>query len=99
MLGVNEYAVLGLLANLVSNVSMLPLYSRMDVRGKVMNAAFCVSGAFIIGGQLAFVSGVAPEAVGAFFACKLVGGILSAALALKFTRAQAVSQEPAALES
>lgn len=36
-------------------------------------------GAFIIGGQLAFVSGVAPEAVGAFFACKLVGGILAAA--------------------
>ena len=94
MLGVNEYAVLGLLANLVSNVSMLPLYSRMDVRGKVMNAAFCVSGAFIIGGQLAFVSGVAPDAVGSFFACKLVGGILAAVLALKFTHAQPAKQEP-----
>ena len=95
MLGVNEYAVLGLLANLVSNVSMLPLYRRMDVRGKVMNAAFCVSGAFIIGGQLAFVSGVAPDAVGSFFACKLVGGILAAALALKFTHAQPAQEEPA----
>src|SRR5699024_5459378 len=58
-LGVNEYAVLGLAASLVSSVSMLPLYPRMDVRGKVMNAAFTVAGAFVLGGQMAFASSVA----------------------------------------
>ena len=86
-LGVNEYAVLGLLASLVSTVSMLPLYARMDVRGKVMNAAVSVSGAFVLGGQMAFVSSVSDaRSVAAFFVCKLLGGALAAALALKFTR-------------
>lgn len=88
-LGVNEYAVLGLLACLVSNVSMLPLYSRMDVRGKVMNAAFTVSGAFVLGGQMAFVSSVAQgRAVWAFFAAKLAGGVLAVFLASCFTKNQ-----------
>ena len=36
-LGVNEYAVLGLLTSLVSSVSMLPLYPRMDARGRMIN--------------------------------------------------------------
>lgn len=86
-LGVNEYAVLGLLASLVSTVSMLPLYSRMDVRGKVMNAAVSVSGAFVLGGQMAFVSSVSDGvSVAAFFVCKLLAGALAAALALKFTK-------------
>ena len=48
-LGVNEYAVLGLLTSLVSSVSMLPLYPRMDARGRMINAAFTVSGAFVSG--------------------------------------------------
>lgn len=86
-LGVNEYAVLGLLASLVSTVSMLPLYSRMDVRGKVMNAAVSVSGAFVLGGQMAFVSSVSDGVgVAAFFVCKILAGALAAALALKFTK-------------
>lgn len=86
-LGVNEYAVLGLLASLVSTVSMLPLYSRMDVRGKVMNAAVSVSGAFVLGGQMAFVSSVSDSrSVAAFFVCKILAGALAAALALKFTK-------------
>lgn len=88
-LGVNEYAVLGLLACMVSNVSMLPLYPRMDVRGKVMNAAFTVSGAFVLGGQMAFVSSVAQgSAVAAFFAAKLAGGLLALLLASHFTKNQ-----------
>ncbi len=86
-LGVNEYAVLGCMASLVSTVSMLPLYGRMDVRGKVMNAAVSVSGAFLIGGQMAFVSSVGDSrSVAAFFVCKGLAGILAAALALRFTK-------------
>lgn len=88
-LGVNEYAVVGMLASLASSISMLPLYGRMDVRGKVMNAAFTVSGAFCLGGQLAFVAAVADgQQVAAFVAAKLVAGLAAAGLALKFTRAQ-----------
>lgn len=86
-LGVNEYAILGLTACAVSNVAMLPLYSRMDVRGKMLNASMCVSGAFVLGGQMAFISSVADDrSVAAFFVCKVLGGVLAGALALRFTK-------------
>ena len=86
-LGVNEYAVLGLAASLVSSVSMLPLYPRMDVRGKVMNAAFTVAGAFVLGGQMAFASSVAGgRAMAAYFAAKLAAGALALWLAARFTK-------------
>lgn len=86
-LGVNEYAVLGLLTSLVSSVSMLPLYPRMDARGKMINAAFTVSGAFVLGGQMAFAAGVADgRAVAAYFATKLAGGLLALILVFCFAK-------------
>lgn len=89
LLGVNDYAVLGLLASLVSNLSMLPLYSKMDVRGKVMNAAFSVSGVFVLGGQMGFVANVTDSrGMSAYFAAKLIGGILALVLASLFTKAE-----------
>lgn len=45
-----------------------------------MNAAFAVSGSFVLGGQLAFIASVEPPSVvSAFIAAKLVGGICAAA--------------------
>ena len=86
-LGVNEYAVLGLLTSLVSSVSMLPLYPRMDARGRMINAAFTVSGAFVLGGQMAFAAGVADgRAVAAYFATKLAGGLLALILVFCFAK-------------
>ncbi|MEG1069775.1 MAG: ethanolamine utilization protein EutH [Ruthenibacterium sp.] len=91
-LGINDYAVLGLLMSLVTSVSMLPLYSKMDVRGKVMNAAFTVSGAFVFGGQFAFVSSVTSgKPVAAYIICKLMGGCLAVLLAVKFTKNSAAA--------
>lgn len=93
-LGINDYAVLGLLMSLVTSISMLPLYAKMDVRGKVMNAAFTVSGAFVFGGQLAFVSSVSTEkSVFAYLVCKLTGGIIAVLLAAKFTKNSACTVE------
>ena len=86
-LGVNEYAVLGLLTGLVSSVSMLPLYPRMDARGRMINAAFTVSGAFVLGGQMAFAAGVGDgRAVAAYFATKLAGGLLALILVFCFAK-------------
>ena len=76
VLHVNEYAAIGLFISLATSISMLPLYEKMDRRGKLLNAAFSVSGAFCLGGQLAFVSSVADSSsVTAYLVCKLVGGI------------------------
>jgi ethanolamine transporter len=54
----------------------------MDPKGKVICAAFAVSGAFVFGGQFGFVSGIAPEMLGAFIISKLTAGIISIVLAM-----------------
>ena len=87
-LGINEKAVMGLILSLVQSLAMLPLYSEMDRRGRILNAAFSVSGAYVLGGQLAFVSSLVtgPQNT-AYMVSKLVSGtagvILAAVLSYK----------------
>ena len=66
---------------------MLPLFSQMDRRGKIINAAFSVAGAYVVGGQLAFVSSmIPPEWVTPYMANKLIAGVLGVALAILFDK-------------
>ena len=99
-LGVNSYSVVGLIISLATCISMIPMMEKMDDRGKVMNAAFAVSGSFVLGGQLAFIASVEPPSVvSAFIAAKLVGGICAAAAAMAFApKSGAGSGESASLE-
>lgn len=86
-LGVNISSVMGLFICLTSGVAMLPLYEKMDERGKMMNSAFCVMGAYVLGGQMAFMAGVTDgRNVGIYILSKLVGGVLAAALAAGMCR-------------
>ena len=65
-------------------------------RGKAANAAFAATGAFVFGGQLAFVSSVSTgNVVAAYVACKLVGGILAVWLAMHFTKGDELPAERA----
>lgn len=99
-LGVNSYSVVGLIISLATCISMIPMMEKMDDRGKVMNAAFAVSGSFVLGGQLAFIASVEPPAVvSAFIAAKLAGGVCAVAAAMAFApKSGAGSGEPASLE-
>lgn len=92
--------MVGLIISLATCISMIPMMEKMDDRGKVMNAAFAVSGSFVLGGQLAFIASVEPPSVvSAFIAAKLVGGICAAAAAMAFApKSGAGSGEPASLE-
>ncbi len=54
---------------------MLPLFSKMNQKGKILNAAFSLSGAFVFGGQLGFIAGVNPDSITWFVVVKLVEGI------------------------
>mgnify|MGYP000641734984 CR=1 FL=1 len=56
VLGINEEAVVGLFLSFIQSLAMLPLFSKMDKRGKVLNAAFSVAGAYVVGGQMTFVA-------------------------------------------
>ena len=86
-LSVNETSVMGLVLSLVQSLAMLPLFSKMDERGRVLNAAFSVSGAYVLGGQLAFVSSmVTGPQTSAYMISKIVSGAAGVLLALLFTR-------------
>lgn len=79
---INSAAVAGILGNLASNLLIFGTYNEMDSKGKLICTAFGVSGAFVLGGQFGFVSGIAPEMLGAFIISKVISGILSIILAI-----------------
>ena len=86
-LHVNETSIMGLILSLVQSLAMLPLFSEMNERGKILNAAFSVSGAYVLGGQLAFVSSmVTGPQTSAYMISKIVSGAAGVLLALLFTR-------------
>ena len=74
----NEFAVIGLILSLTTTFAMLPLFPKMDYRGKMINAAFSVGGAYILGGQMAFVSGLTTgHEIAVFFVTKIIVGLLA----------------------
>lgn len=80
-LGVNSESVVGLILSSTQSLAMLPLYSRMDKKGQVMNAAFSVAGAYMVGGQCAFVSSLATPAQSMFYILsKFLSGVLAVIL-------------------
>ena len=81
-LGVTPTAMVGLAASALSSISMLPSFKQMDPKGRALNAAFCAGGAYVLGGQLAFVASVSGgRQTAAFLVCKLLAGALAVAFA------------------
>ena len=54
----------------------------MSSKGRIALTAFSVSGAFVIGGQLGFVSLKTPEIINVYIASKLIAGVTAMVLAL-----------------
>ena len=86
LLGINDAAAAGLLASLANSIAAFGTVKDMNERGKVVNIAFAVSGAFVFGDHLGFTAGFAPEMMGAMIAGKLVGGLTAIAAAWILTR-------------
>jgi ethanolamine transporter len=76
-IGLNSVAITAMIGNLANNLLVFGNLRYMNEKGKIMCTAFAVSGAFIFGGQLAYVASVEPKLIGAFFICKLVSGFIS----------------------
>ena len=79
---VNESSMAGLIACLAHNIPMFILLKDMDERGKMINIAFSVSGAFVLGSHLGFTAGVDKNMVFPIIITKLVGGISAALVAV-----------------
>lgn len=78
ILGINETAVIGLLLSCATSLAMVPLYSQMDEKGKCINAAFSVSGAFFLGGQLGYIASMTDSrSVTIYLITKILCGVLS----------------------
>lgn len=77
----DQFSILGLISSLASCIPMFGVFEDMNWKGKILNAAFAVSGAFTFGGQLGYISSVSPETVNSFIVGKLVAGISGLALA------------------
>lgn len=84
-IGVNEVSVIAFVLNCMNSLAILPLYNKMDEKGKLMNAAFSVSGAYALGGQMGFVASVVDDSFNlvVFIAAKLLCGVASLIVACK----------------
>jgi ethanolamine transporter len=58
----------------------------MDERGKVVNMAFAVSAAFVLGDHLAYTLSFSPDAIIPMMIGKLTAGLLAVILAFILTR-------------
>ena len=85
-LGINDTAAAGLIASLANSIAAFGMVKDMNRRGKVVNIAFAVSGAFVFGDHLGFTAGFAPEMLTAVILGKLAGGVSAVAVALWLTR-------------
>lgn len=92
-LGINEISILGIFTSMANSVPMLGVFDKMDWKGKIVNSAFAVSGAFVFGGQLGFVSGVSKETVTPFIISKLVAGISGICVAILLIKVEEKRQE------
>ena len=85
LLGINDTAAAGLVATMANSIATFDMVKDMDERGKVVNVAFAVSAAFVLGDHLGFTAGFAPEMLPAMILGKLAGGISAVAVALWIT--------------
>ena len=85
-LGINDAAAAGLVASLANSIATFGMVKDMNERGKVVNIAFAVSGAFVFGDHLGFTAGFAPVMIGPMIAGKLAGGISAVIVAMWLTK-------------
>ena len=77
VLKVNEATIVGMIGSLASNLLTFAEVEKMNHKGKVLASAVAISGAFVLGGQLAFVSTMAGDMVIPFIVSKLSGALFA----------------------
>lgn len=90
ILQIDKYSVMGIILSFGTSIAMLPLFSKMNQKGKILNAAFSLSGAFVFGGQLGFIAGVNPDSITWLVVVKLVAGIAGLLIANLFEKMNSI---------
>lgn len=86
ILQVNQHSLVGFVSTFAHNLPMFAIFTEMDNRGKVVNTAFAVSGAFVFGSHLGFVAAIEKDLVIPMIIGKLVAGFLAVILAIIVTK-------------
>lgn len=84
-IGLTEIGMLGFLLSAANNMATFAILDKMKEREKILNVAWAVCGAFIIGDHLAFVASVDSSAIGAMMLSKLIAGVIAVVIAALFT--------------
>jgi len=84
-LGINEVSAAGIILTLVNSIPMLETMKDMDPRGKVINAAFCVTSAFALGDFFGYVAATDKEMLLPMIFGKIIAGITAILLSLFMT--------------
>ncbi len=79
--GVNENSVIGIVSTLATSATSFGMMDKMDRKGTMLNAAFAVSGAFVLGSHLAFTMAFDRTYVVPVILGKLISGVLALLLA------------------
>lgn len=87
-LGMNDCSLTGLMVGCVSVTPALAMFREMDARGRTVNAAFLVCAASALAAHLGYAVSVDRAMLAPMLLTKLVGGALSAGVALLLTRGE-----------
>ncbi|WP_280768820.1 ethanolamine utilization protein EutH [Salipaludibacillus daqingensis] len=79
--GISDLAWIGFVSSLAHSIPMYKKLHELDQKGKLMNIAFSVSGAFVLGGHLGFTAALEPDMVIPMMVGKLTAGILAISIA------------------
>lgn len=107
LIGMNDSAAAGMIATLANAIPMLTMLKDMNPKGKIINIAFAVSAAFVLGDHLGFTAGVEKEMIFPMIIGKFTGGITAVLVAVLIgdrmlkggSKSSAVNQTKAVEES
>jgi ethanolamine transporter len=71
-----------MIATLANAIPMLTMLKDMNPKGKIINIAFAVSAAFILGDHLGFTAGVEKEMIFPMIIGKFTGGVTAVVVAV-----------------
>ncbi|NLC40094.1 MAG: ethanolamine utilization protein EutH [Clostridiaceae bacterium] len=82
--GMTETGITGFLLSAANNMAMFATFDKMQEKEQILNVAFAVCAAFVIGDHLAFAAANAPEAIAPMMLAKLISAVFAVAIALIF---------------
>ena len=81
-MGINEASAMGFISSLANSMTTFEQMKDMDDKGVMLNSAFAVSAAFVLGDHLAFTIAMDGAFVPGMMVGKLISGILAVAAAI-----------------